>query len=514
MRRYRLSNAEYKLIDQEGNVAAAEALAAGASEQWAAQARELAVEAAKARIKDAKFANCRPSSGGAPDADDDDGNPPPREVDTTSSYMADLEAASSLITSHPVFHDIMNRSPLPITDDFSKSSGVQSVFDPVQCKIALGRERKYICSANFWWQNLVWSPTPNVPLQTSRVLELGKHLFHIANGDRTEDVPLPHLPGQITIALTSADVDVFSMKGSLKRVSPDEIVHGAVLVCADEIRRKVPDCRLHRWRDIFLSCCFVFELIDIGMDGLYWRSYNLRQTLAATYTGCKRSAKQMAHEIFMYKKFKEAEAGGTPLKFRQLAACYQTKGRTAGESDAVTENYIRNALTVYEKICIQPALSRCIDQMELRFGLSSCLSNMTSLNTIVTRTDDYESRKWTLESIIDSVLAGFLANEEVTKAQLQGSGSIVSLCTLFQLRRRVLSRYLSVELPKIGVCSEDLEVFRPLLADHQSYRNSVRGLNPTADEALDKTWKDRCKPSSILALDLLEDRRTCDPIML
>ncbi|MFM7985796.1 MAG: hypothetical protein ACKPKO_41425, partial [Candidatus Fonsibacter sp.] len=61
--------------------------------------------------------------------------------------------------------------------------------------------------------------------------------------------------------------------------------------------------------EVHISCCVCFEVAELGQDTCYWKAYNLRQTIVATYGGCKRSAKQMAHDIFLYKKLKEAETG-------------------------------------------------------------------------------------------------------------------------------------------------------------------------------------------------------------
>ena len=208
----------------------------------------------------------------------------------------------------------------------------------------------------------------------------------------------------------------------------------------------------------------------------------------------------MAHEIALYKKLKESETG-TTLSRKQVASLYQTQGRTARDSEPVTENYVNTALNVYDKICSQPALARCTGRLEVRFGISSCLNNMTSLAAIITRTDDQVLRKWVMEGLCDAVLSGLLTNDDVTKTVLAGSGTVTSLCTLLQFRRQVLNRYLQVDLPKLGVHYDDLERFRDMLADHEMYRKHVRGAN----QSVDTTWKARCRPSSLLALDLLED---------
>jgi hypothetical protein len=327
-------------------------------------------------------------------------------------------------------------------------------------------------------------------------------MFHIDNGGELKR--LPHLPGQITDVIASPYVDV--RKGSLQRVSPDEIVHGAVLVCADEIRRNVPEARLRRWRDIFLSCCFVFELSGPGTDECHhMRSYHLQQTSVADYIiGSMMSVKQLAHAIFIHKQLKEAETG-MRLNYMQVATLFR---RVNGWTARLTNHRIRAALKVYEKIFAHPSLSRCVDQLSERFGRSSCLSTMTSLERICNATATYPLRKWTMEGIVDAVLTGLITNQDVTPRAIYyyGEASMLDLCTLFRFRREVLDRYLDVDLPELGVHCGDLERFRIVLADHESYRTYVR-RGPTQAVAVDTKWKARCKQSSILALDLLEDRR-------
>jgi hypothetical protein len=510
---YRLSKAELKVAEDEATAKANEAHELG-SDLWQ-ESYDAALRGATKRIKEDKYSRRqRRSTGGAAGSADSDGGggeaaapglpavppswPGKAEINTNESYLADVEAAVQVILGHVIFRNMICQDPLPITEDLNTTSGVQSVFDASQCKVALMREKKYICSGNFWWQNMLASATPGVPLRKERVVELGRYMFHI---DPESGVnPLPHMLGMITVLVESPDVDILAHKGALMRVSPEELVHAAIFICADEVTANVPEERLQRWKSIFLSCCFCFEVADPGQDTCYWKAYNLRQTIVATYGGCKRSAKQMAHEIFLYKKLKEAETG-TTLNRKQVAQLYQQKGKTARDSEPVSENYVNTALNVFEKICSLPALARCIDTLEARFGLASCLNNMTSLAIVITRTDDASMRKWTLESITDSVLAGLLQNDDVTKTVLGGSHNVTSLCTLLQFRRQVLNRYLHVDLPQLGVHFVDLETFRTALADHDTYRRTVRGMN----QAVDTTWKARCKQSSLLALELLED---------
>jgi len=163
-------------------------------------------------------------------------------------------------------------------------------------------------------------------MRLERVMELGKFLF--GNGkDPT------HLPHMITVLVDSANYPIMAHKGSLKRVSPEEPCHAAIFVCADDITRLQHDLspeakeRLMRWRQIFLSCCFCFE-VATGDDAVYWRAYNLRQLVTAEYGAVRRTAWQMAYELALFKRAKEQETGQTLTK-RQVTELYQSNGTTA-----------------------------------------------------------------------------------------------------------------------------------------------------------------------------------------
>ena len=373
------------------------------------------------------------------------------------------------------------------------------MFDSKLAETALRREKKYICGGNFMGHNILDSPTPGVPLRVDRIMELGKFLF----GDGTD---LTHLPNMITVLVDSPDFAIMAHKGALRRVSPEEPCHAAIFMCAGDVKRAQhdrnpeTDQRLHRWRQIFLSCCFCFE-VATGEDASYWRAYNLRQLVTAEYTAIRRTAWQMACELALFKKTKEQETGQSLTK-KQLTEVYQNKGNTTSGSDAISENFVGTALNVYDRICCVPRLVECLEFQEAAYNMQSCFGTMSNLSIIITKTDDIQMRIWVMEAMVDACRSGQLVNDQITKGMLSGSSTAVSLCTLLQFKRQVMTRYLNQEFTAFGVDHEDLQKFREVTKDHASYRRHVKPFNGDADT----TWLGRCKPSSILALRLVEAR--------
>jgi len=314
------------------------------------------------------------------------------------------------------------------------------------------------------------------------------------------------LPNMITVLVDSPDFAIMAHKGALRRVSPEEPCHAAILVCAGDVKRAQhdrnpeTDQRLHRWRQIFLSCCFCFE-VATGEDASYWRAYNLRQLVTAEYTAIRRTAWQMACELALFKKTKEQETGQSLTK-KQLTEVYQNKGNTTSGSDAISENFVGTALNVYDRICCAPRLVECLEFQEAAYNMQSCFGTMSNLSIIITKTDDIQMRIWVMEAMVDACRSGQLVNDEITKGMLSGTSTAVSLCTLLQFKRQVMTRYLNQEFTTFGVDHEDLQKFRDVTKDHASYRRHVKPFNGDADT----TWLGRCKPSSILALRLVEAR--------
>ena len=148
------------------------------------------------------------------------------------NYLMDLEAAINTILKCPTFRNIQDADPIRITQvDTSKS---HCVFNSDGCAVALGREKRYIAAGNFWWQNLLGSPTPGVPLRKARVMDLACHMFNL-NLERQAGQPLEYLPHLKSMIVVLVDSATQVAQHNLPRVSPEEIVHAVVFGCAREV---------------------------------------------------------------------------------------------------------------------------------------------------------------------------------------------------------------------------------------------------------------------------------------
>jgi hypothetical protein len=298
---WKLNRQELIMVDAEAKVAADAASVAGKSEKEVADTMLTTWKAAAKRMKVAKLSQAERGA-----AADDKVVPAAANAPVNQMYLMDLEAAINTILTCPTFRNIKDADPIRIThaDRTSKS---HCVFNRDGCAVALGREKRYIAAGNFWWQNVLGSQTPGVPLRKSRVMDLACQLFDLKLDWKSEQ-PLGHLPPLKSLIVVLVDSAAQVAQRRLHRVSPDEIVHAVVFACAHEVAAGVPVDRLARWRTVFLTCSFCFELATGdggGIDAAYMKSHSLRQLYVEAYPAAlQRTAKQTAHEIFRFKRMR------------------------------------------------------------------------------------------------------------------------------------------------------------------------------------------------------------------
>jgi len=374
----------------------------------------------------------------------------------------------------------------------------QAVFDPDQCRIALERQGMYVCGGNFWWQDMLSSPTPGTPLSLSRVVELGKYIFSSEGGEVTPR----HLPYMVHVRVPSADYNVMNHKGALQRMSPEEAMHAVLLQCAQSLQ-DADDAKAQRWREVLLSVTFCFEVVT-QEEGVYWRAQALRQQISADYASMRRTARQAAHELALFRKMHEDSLGRT-VSPKEVAQAFMAKAKRAkGDGEEFTLNFVEMSLKVHEVLQQSPALAGLLETMEEKYGLAACFNSITKLMELVRRCEDSEGRLWVLNGINDLVEDHKLRQEDITRTTLAGSTHACGLIQLLLVKKKVLHHLLNHEMPKAGFSHGDLELLRDVFSSHSSYRAKLQ--QAWGDEkAVDVTWVGRLKQSSEKAMRILED---------
>ena len=515
--KWRLNKAEEQETEEASKQAQAAAIAAGESKAEAAKAgaeaknqKATELKTAKAnraaKIKAAAKHQPTPAPSSGPAAPEPSPTPQPPGPAHNTNYYAAVIKARDVIRQDPMFATIISQCPRKISDAVAaEHCGVQSIFDPAECKTALTAQGVHRASIKLFWADILVSPTPAVPMSITRTRAWGEQFFSKGPG---------HLRSSIVIAVPAADADVNASKGSWQVVSPEETLHAILLCLADRIEQQAPDEELTRWKNIILSTPAQLEVIS-GEDAVYWASYEARQQIIQSHDSFKRTARQMCHEVVAFKHRKEA-ASGTALTNKQLQDLYKNRPNATStetcsvlqtlsnfeiriakifqpisntflhmqrqsislaaqkllvpKTEDIKDGFIANSVKVHDRLLCIPEVNKVLDELEARYNLSSCFNSLDKLKLIMEKCDNNSQKIWTMNAIFDQLCQGpsVLRNETVTQAWLAGTTSSASAIDLLNFRKKAAEYFLDYQFPKSGFKVEDLCELRKRLFTHEA----------------------------------------------
>ncbi|CAK9076470.1 Uncharacterized protein SCF082_LOCUS36862 [Durusdinium trenchii] len=426
---------------------------------------------------------------------DKDSLPP----EANTSYYEKLMDSMNVILANHNFCDIQTAEALPSVDG-AKTSGVQEPFNSKACEIALRKEGTYRCGINLLWIDPFASITPAVPLDHSRVVELGQFAYPDGKTPR-------HLQENFHVATDAADVDLLGKRGKWRGISPEEMQHSLIFALAKCIEDKVDDDCLQDWRKIFLTAPCVITIVG-NDDQMFWEAFRKRQQVIASYDCVKRSARQLAHEVRAFKVKKEKETGES-LSIKDITDLFGEKKDLMAKSTRqgdMADGFVKDCLYVYDKMLSDPDCNQVLDRLEALFGLGSPLNSLSKLRVVIEKSENLETRQWVLQVLCDMIENGQLDKDTISKGYLQGSGTSASLVELLKLKRSTVQHFLQVELPRNQFDTEDLKMIYEKIMTVKNYRKYVNPSKTTDSSILAEVqWMSSLKGSSLLVLRLMED---------
>ena len=174
----------------------------------------------------------------------------PQHVGTNANtpVYVDIERKKSAIKAHPLMTNIEEESVLTIAE-----GGRMAPFDARAFKTCMENNQKYLCGGNFFWQNVMVSPTPSVTIIKKNIEDVGQ-----LNYPETMR-PVPLIPHTISIGIPTTDFDPKAHAGSLTRISPCEYVLAAIDRCFMAVDAGADDDTILSWQKAFRSTTFSFK---------------------------------------------------------------------------------------------------------------------------------------------------------------------------------------------------------------------------------------------------------------
>jgi hypothetical protein len=313
-----------------------------------------------------------------------------------------------------VFH---GRRPNGGTQATKKAqSGYQATFDPAAFTAAMTNVGRYKCGMNLWWTNLLFSPSPGVPLTDARVDLLVDYYFK---------GPAP-FPFDLVIAVPDTRFKPAEHKGGLQSCTPEEVKIAYLRAIARDVRRESDAdavkgvSTLMQWRHSVLTCTCEFKLLETD-EAIYFEAFNLRERLITDVSALARTTYQRVHEIAIFKQ-RVSKVLGANTSHKRLAEEFNKNAKLAKGSEEVTTDFVGHALAIFEKAFKIPAVVEAIRELEAKCNVKSPFDSVAKLNGIIVKAGSSELIAWTFATIADKVLSGAASPADFSVALLLGKG--------------------------------------------------------------------------------------------
>ena len=308
-----------------------------------------------------------------------------------------------------------------------------------------------------------------------------------------KDGPTP-IKELICVAVSSADFPVHEHKGSLLMITPEEKAHAILMKVAEDVRAGAKLSK--EWRLVLLSVPVCISVIP--QEGqVIWEAINTRQRVAQDHWTLTRTAFQMCYTVVTARQKLLADLGRMPTR-KEISDHFRRNVKLVDrKQDDYSENFVKDALTIYERILCFPPLADIITVQEKRDGAKALWNHTGKLAVLATKATDQAERKWVMDALEDLQTRGGYSADDLSKNILQGDKAHVGVIPLLIFKYKVLLRWVGFCFTAVGLRAEDVAI---LQEKSKSHSHCFAATAPDADQS----WLGRLKPSAGAAFRLLE----------
>ena len=177
--------------------------------------------------------------------------------------------------------------------------------------------------------------------------------------------------------------ETMASKGSLVRISPDEVIIAWVLSAASDLMKSKSEDRIAPWQRAALSVPMEFVSCE-NVQSRYFKSVNLRESVGTDFAALHRTPVQRIFGLISWKTFQE-RANGKTMSVTDVADTWQKHVQTSVMSEKITAGYIDAALTVYDRLLSIEEAKAIVMDAEERWGVKSPWDSVYKLGVVIKR---------------------------------------------------------------------------------------------------------------------------------
>jgi hypothetical protein len=221
---------------------------------------------------------------------------------------------------------------------------------------------------NIFWASPLQSLTPNVAINVKAVeTYMANYWQHGVAKPLDQPIDL-RLDGKFPMA-----------RGSMMRLSPEEMQHALILKVAQRIEAGADDAELLVWRRCLLSATGRFVRADTFDEQYFWVT-NSRRRMRDAAAAIVHLASQVICDIWLFKARKEALLNKT-LSNAEISKLYEDHMSDAksDEESRCSTSTIEASIIVYDKLFNQPDIRNIIEGLESTMLSASPFNSITKL---------------------------------------------------------------------------------------------------------------------------------------
>jgi len=223
------------------------------------------------------------------------------------------------------------------------------------------------------------------------------------------------------------------------------------------------------------------------------------QAVSADFRVLGRTAFQRVYEVEMFRQWKETSMGKQSAA--NLAAMYAANVQHTPGTESLSDAFIDNALTVYNRALNLPVVKDAVVLMDSEHGHMSPFNSVYKMYAIIKRAGDASKITWCFLALTDLVKSKLLGPQDVSVRSLQGSATAKGLVDLL-LFKSTMKDFLLEMSDKMDLPPSVKTALRENLAGHATYRAAVKEY--PGNDPPDLSWKAGWPHSADAMLQLIE----------